>query len=228
MAELCFDQVLARPQAAGAFLLRLDLAMSEKRLALIGANGSGKSSFLRLCNGLLLPQEGAVRFDGLDSRKDGVALRRRVGFLFQNAEAQIVMPTPFEDVVYGLKAHGWGKPEREARAQASLERFGLGARRDDPAYALSGGEKQRLALAGLLALEPDMLLMDEPTASLDLGGRKLFIDMLAALDQQAILSTHDLDLAMMCERAIWLDGGRVVADGAPLDVIAQYRRASLG
>lgn len=224
MLEIHFSHVTVA--VAGRVILDLpELRLAERRVALVGDNGAGKTSLMRLVNGLLAPTGGQVRVGGLDPARDGAQVRRRVGFLFQNPDAQIIMPTPREDVAFGLKAHGFDKAAQAARAMDALARFGLAARADDAAHTLSGGEKQKLALAGLLALEPELLLLDEPTVFLDRRARRDLLAELARLDQQLVIATHDLALAQTCDRAIWLDGGRVRADGAPHDVIAAYQGA---
>ncbi|HEX7806518.1 MAG TPA: ABC transporter ATP-binding protein, partial [Cellulomonas sp.] len=121
----------------------------ERRIAVIGANGSGKSTLARLVNGLVLPSSGTVRVDGLDTARDGRAVRSRVGFVFTDPDAQLVMPTAVEDVALSLRRLGLPAARRTERAHEILARFGLGTRGDVPVHALSGGQKQLLALAGV-------------------------------------------------------------------------------
>ncbi|MBM7773156.1 biotin transport system ATP-binding protein [Actinokineospora baliensis] len=146
----------------------IDLTLSEPRIAIVGANGSGKSTLARLLNGLLLPTEGQVLVDGLDTKKQGKAIRRKVGFVFQDPDIQIIMPTVAEDLDFGLKHHGVPRPEREARVAAALTEYGLTAHRDHPAHLLSGGQKQLLAIAAVLITNPTHIIFDEPTTLLDL------------------------------------------------------------
>ncbi|WP_062211984.1 energy-coupling factor ABC transporter ATP-binding protein [Aureimonas sp. AU12] len=202
---------------------RLDLALPERRIGVIGANGSGKSSFARLLNGLLLPSEGHVRVAGLDTSADGKAVRRRIGFVFQNPDNQIVYPTVGEDVAFGLKARKVPKAEIAARVAAILDRHGLGGFEDRLVHELSGGERQMVALAGVLVTEPDLLVLDEPTTLLDLRNTRRIIQAVEAADRAVVLVTHDLDLLAGFERVLCFDGGRVVADGSPPEVIAHYR-----
>jgi biotin transport system ATP-binding protein len=197
--------------------------LSERRIAVVGANGSGKSTFARLVNGLALPSSGTVRVDGLDTARDGAAVRQRVGFVFTDPEAQLVMPTPLEDVALSLRRLRLSAEERDARARAVLARFGLGERAEVPVHALSGGQKQLLALAGVLATEPDVLVCDEPTTLLDLRWRRAVDELLAGLDQQVLLVTHDLDAAERAERVLVVDAGAVVFDGDPHEAVATYR-----
>ena len=146
----------------------IDVLLQERRIGIVGANGSGKSTFARMLNGLVLPTAGAVSIDGRDTRKEGREVRRRVGFCFTDPDAQIVMPTVAEDVAFGLRRRGLSKATIRARVDAILTAYGLDTHADHPAHLLSGGQKQLLALASVLVTEPDLLVMDEPTTLLDL------------------------------------------------------------
>lgn len=203
-------------------LADLSLTLTERRVGLIGANGAGKSTLLRLVNGLARPTAGRVVVDGLDVAQDTAAVRRRVGFLFQSPDAQILMPTPAEDVAFGLKPLRLTPADRMARVGEALARFGLETRADHPAARLSGGEKQRLALAGVVAPNPALLVMDEPTTQLDLAGRRMFARLVTDLPQRVILATHDLDLVLGFDRVLVLAAGRVVFDGPPGAACAAY------
>lgn len=196
--------------------------LTERRVAVVGANGSGKSTLARLLNGLVLPTTGAVRVDGLDTARDGAAVRRRVGFVFTDPDAQLVMPTPAEDVALSLRRSHPRATERAAAVRAVLDRFGLARHADVPVHALSGGQKQLLALAGVLATEPSVLVCDEPTTLLDLRWRRTVDDLLTSLEQQVIVVTHDLEAAARADRVLVVDGGRVVADDDPGPAIAHY------
>jgi biotin transport system ATP-binding protein len=206
-----------------ALLHPTTLTLSERRIALIGSNGSGKSTFARLLNGLIEPTAGRVTVDGLDTKRDGAAVRRKVGFVFTNPDSQLVMPTSLEDIALSLRRTIKDKDARRARAREILTEMGLADRADTSIHALSGGQKQLLALAGILATEPDVLIADEPTTLLDLRNTQLIADRLFALRQQLILVTHDLDLALRCERAIVIDDARVAFDGKPSEAVAFYR-----
>jgi biotin transport system ATP-binding protein len=201
--------------------------LTERRVAVVGANGSGKSTLARLVNGLALPSSGTVRVDGLDTARDGAAVRRQVGFVFTDPDAQLVMPTPVEDVALSLRRLRLDAAERDARARAVLARFGLADRAEVPVHALSGGQKQLLALAGVLATEPSVLVCDEPTTLLDLRWRRVVDELLEALDQQVLLVTHDLDAAERAERVLVVDAGQVVFDGDPHEAVATYRALML-
>ncbi|WP_310963567.1 energy-coupling factor ABC transporter ATP-binding protein [Nocardioides terrisoli] len=210
--------------AARVVLRDLDLRLSEHRIGVIGGNGSGKSTFARLLNGLLVPDRGTVRVDGLDTRREARAVRRKVGFCFTDPDAQIVMPTVAEDIGFGLRRRGLPRPEVEERVSVALERFGLADHRDHPAHLLSGGQKQLLALAAVLVTEPELLVMDEPTTLLDLANTRRVGDLVAGLPEQVLLLTHDLDLLVDFDRVLVFDGGRVVHDGSPAESVTHYRK----
>ncbi|MFS0704217.1 energy-coupling factor ABC transporter ATP-binding protein [Cellulomonas sp. 179-A 9B4 NHS] len=206
----------------------VSLRLTERRVAVVGANGSGKSTLARLLNGLVLPSAGHVRVDGLDTAHDGAAVRRRVGFVFTDPDAQIVMPTPVEDVALSLRRTVPDATERTARALDVLARFGLAERAHVPVHSLSGGQRQLLALAAVLATEPAVLVCDEPTTLLDLRWRTRVDALLASLEQQVVVVTHDLDAAARAERVLVVDGGTVVADGPPEAALAHYRALMTG
>ncbi|WAP67495.1 energy-coupling factor ABC transporter ATP-binding protein [Jiella pelagia] len=202
----------------------LDLTLSERRIGVIGANGSGKSSFARLLNGLLLPSRGNVTVDGLDTRKDAKGVRRKVGFLFQNPDNQIVYPTVGEDLAFGLKGRKLPKAEIAARVEATLQRFSLDGFGDRLVHELSGGERQMVALAGVMILDPDWLVLDEPTTLLDRRNTRRIMAAIEALDQNVILVTHDLRLLESFDRVVVFEAGRVIADAAPAEAIPAYLR----
>lgn len=206
-----------------ALLHPTSVTLTEHRIALIGSNGSGKSTFARLLNGLVEPTEGHVTVNGLDTVREGPAVRRQVGFVFTNPDAQLVMPTCLEDIALSLRRTVKDKHERLAQARTILDELGLGDKADTPVHALSGGQKQMLALAGVLATDPEILVADEPTTLLDLRNTRLVADRLFALSQQLVLVTHDLDLALRCDRALVIEQARVAFDGTPADAVAFYR-----
>ena len=137
-------------------LRAVSATLTERRIAVIGANGSGKSTFARLLNGLVVPQQGEVRVSGLSTRSDAAAVRRLVGFVFTDPDAQIVMPTVAEDVAFGLRRRKLGAAESQRRVFAALSDLGLEIFADHPAHLLSGGEKQLLALCSVLVTEPQV------------------------------------------------------------------------
>lgn len=199
------------------------LDLTEHRIALVGPNGSGKSTIARLLNGLVRATTGRVLVEGLDVAHDGREVRRRVGFVFTDPAAQLVMPTAREDVALSLRRTHPDKAERLAAADRVLSDFGLGGFGDRSVHGLSGGEGQLLALAGVLATEPSILVADEPTTLLDLGNSRRIGDLLLGLGQQVVVVTHDLDLAARCDRVLLVRDGRVERDGDPLAVLDHYR-----
>lgn len=201
----------------------LTLTLGERRVAVVGANGSGKSTLARLVNGLRPATTGRVRTCGLDVATHGAQVRAQVGFLFTDPDAQLVMPTAVEDVALSLRRTVPDPAERDAAARAALARFGLAEHAASPVHALSGGQKQLLALAGVLATEPAVLVADEPTTLLDLRWRRVIDDVLDTLPAQVLLVTHDLDAAARAERVLVIDEGRLVADGPPGPTLATYR-----
>ncbi|MCP3054711.1 energy-coupling factor ABC transporter ATP-binding protein [Aurantimonas marianensis] len=203
-------------------LTDLDLKLTERRIAIIGANGSGKSTFARLLNGLILPTAGQVAVDGLDTRTKGRVVRRQVGFVFQNPDNQIVYPTVGEDLAFGLKGRGVAATDIPGKVERTLDRFGLNGFGDRLVYELSGGERQMVALAGVMILEPAWLVLDEPTTLLDRRNTRRVMYTVAALDQHVVLVTHDLDLLAGFDRVLVFDEGRLVADAPPAGAIAAY------
>lgn len=207
----------------GARILHdVSLSLTSRRTAVIGANGSGKSTFARLLNALRLPTAGAMKVLGLDPLSDAAQLRSRVGFVFTNPEAQILMPTPAEDLALSLGAVP--KAERPARIAAVLAQYGLAGRGDQPASALSGGQRQLLAIAAVLATEPDLVVADEPTTLLDLHNARRIADLLLGLDVPVVIVTHDLELAARCDEVVLFVDGTVDSVGEPGEVIERYRR----
>lgn len=203
------------------------LTVRERRVGIIGANGSGKSTFARLINGLIAPSAGTVSVDGLDTVKDAVAVRRTVGFVFQNPDNQIVFPIVSEDVAFGLKNQRLPKAEIAQRLAAEFGRFGIAGLAERAAHSLSGGEKQLVALAAVLVMRPRLIVFDEPTTLLDLKNRNRLAAAIDALDQSAIVVTHDLGLLRTFDRVLVIEDGRVVADDAPAAAIPWYvERAS--
>jgi biotin transport system ATP-binding protein len=205
-------------------LTGIDLRLTEHRIGIVGANGSGKSTLARLLNGLVLPSSGRVLVDGLDTRTHGRDVRRRVGFVFQDPDAQIVHPTVAEDVAYGLQNQGVPTAERAERVAEVLERYGLAGHADHPAHLLSGGQKQLLAIAGVLVMRPARIVFDEPTTLLDLINTRHVARVIEELEQQVVVVTHHLELLDSFDRVLVVDGGRVVADGPASPSLSAYRR----
>jgi biotin transport system ATP-binding protein len=202
----------------------VDLVLTERRTTVIGANGSGKSTLLRLLNGLERPSAGTVTVDGHDCVRDGAAVRRRVAFAFTDPLSQLVMPTGREDVELSLRRSHRNARARRAAGEAALDRLGLGELGDQSIHDLSGGERQLMALAAVLATDPQVLVLDEPTTLLDLRNTQLLRDRLATLPQMLVIATHDLEFAREADRTLVVDTGQVVFDGLPGPAIDQYRR----
>ncbi|WCC79171.1 ABC transporter ATP-binding protein [Cutibacterium equinum] len=202
----------------------VDLTVSESRVAVIGPNGAGKSTLLKLVNGLMEATSGTVTVDGIDPKVDGRAARRRVGYIFTNPMSQLVMSTPVADVELSLRQRIRNRDERHHVAMKILADQGLEAIAGRSVHALSGGERQLVSLASVLAVEPSVILADEPTTLLDLRNREMVRHAFERLDQQILCCTHDLELAASFDRVLAVEDGRVVDDGDPETVIAGYRR----
>ncbi|CAN1572554.1 CbiO ABC-type cobalt transport system, ATPase component [Burkholderiaceae bacterium] len=201
----------------------LSLRLSERRIGIMGPNGSGKSTFIRLINGLLLPKRGQICVDGLDTRLEVEKIRRKVGFVFQNPDNQIVFPIVSEDIEFGLKRRIPEASMRYQRMQEALDQLGVLHLQDRSIHTLSGGERQLVALAGVLATKPDILVFDEPTTQLDLRLRNRFEQHLSALPQPALIVSHDLELMSTMDRVLVIVEGRLAFDGAPVEATAWYR-----
>ena len=213
----------------GASVLReVDCRLDARSIAVIGPNGSGKSTFARLLAGLVAPTRGAVRVHGIDPVAEERALRERVGFVFSNPSAQLVMPTVREDLAFGLRGRRrdgrrLARAEIDERVDAALAASPLAGRGDQGAFSLSGGQQQLLALMGVLITEPALVIADEPTALLDLvNTRTIARILLEEMAARLVLVTHDLELARRCELAVRFEGGRLVHLGEPEAVVAGY------
>lgn len=185
-------------------------------VAIVGANGAGKTTLLMHLNGVLLAGQGEVTVGDLKVCPRTLAqLRRTVGMVFQDSDDQLFMPTVLDDVAFGPLNTGMEEADCRLRAQACLEQVGAWHLRDRPPHHLSGGEKRRVAIAAVLAMSPDILLLDEPTTGLDPKGRRQIIDLLRGFEHSKIVVSHDLEMVLdLCPRVIVLCEGRVVADGA--------------
>ncbi|WP_427022961.1 energy-coupling factor ABC transporter ATP-binding protein [Aureimonas ureilytica] len=201
---------------------RLDLRLTERRIGVIGANGSGKSSFVRLLNGLLLPTSGTVHVFGLDTKHAAREVRRRVGFVFQNPDNQIVYPSVGEDLAFGLKPLKLPKPEIAARVDQALAEAGLSGFEERLAHELSGGERQMVAIAGVAILRPDLLVLDEPTTLLDRRNKRRVMEAVHAMSCAVAMVTHDLDLLDSFDRVLVFENGRLVDDAPPARAIQTY------
>ncbi len=205
-------------------LRRVSLSIQAgERVALIGANGSGKSTFLQHLNGILLPQTGSITVGDYPMEPRYLnQIRDFVGLVFQNPDDQLFMPTVWEDISFGPMNQGLGGAFLSGRCHGAMAAVGL----DVDHYGhrntgnLSGGEKKRVAIAGVLAMQPQIITLDEPSAQLDPRSRRQFIQLLQSLSMTQLIATHDLDLALeLCDRTLVLSHGRLVYDGPTADVL---------
>ena len=215
-------------------LHRLSVQIAEgESVALLGANGSGKSTLLRILDALYFPSRGQVSFSGqpltpeaLHQEKFALSFRRRVALVFQNPDVQLFNPTVFDEVAFGPLQMQWSKEEVLSRVSAVMELMGIGHLRDRPPYRLSGGEKKRVALASVIVLDPDVLLLDEPTSTLDPRSQSQVIDLIQewkGSSKTVITATHQLEIVDdIANRVLVLEEGRVGATGTPAEILANY------
>ena len=191
-------------------------------VALVGANGAGKSTLLLHLNGFLTADQGTIQVGDLVlGKKTLTEIRRTVGMVFQDPDDQLFMPTVADDVAFGPLNMGLPAAEVKARVDAALSTVGASHLADRPPWRLSGGEKRAAAIATVLSMEPEILVMDEPTSNLDPRSRRRLIELLATFHHTKIIATHDLDLAMdLCERTLVLHEGRITADGPTGDIFS--------
>jgi cobalt/nickel transport system ATP-binding protein len=192
-----------------------------ERVALIGSNGAGKSTLLLTLIGVIKPWGGTMVIGDIPVKQEGLReLRRKTGMVFQNPEDQLFMPTVAEDIGFGLRNYGFDEKTIESRTRAILERLGISHLENRMSHKLSGGEKRLAALAGVLVMEPSLLLMDEPSSFLDPRSRRVLITVLDSLSQTMIIATHDVDLALaLCSRTLFLKAGRVCAEGPTEELV---------
>jgi cobalt/nickel transport system ATP-binding protein len=193
---------------------------SGESVAVVGENGAGKSTLLLHLNGTIAPERGKVFVRGVRVERSTVkAVRKTVGVVFQDPDDQLFMPVVSDDVAFGPVNLGLSPEEVEKRVVESLSRVGALGLRDRPPHRLSAGEKRAVAIAAVLALDPEILVMDEPTSSLDPRGRRELIGLLKTFTHTKIVATHDLDFVLdLCERTIVIHGGRVLADGSTEEI----------
>lgn len=203
--------------------LSFQIAPGE-RVGLIGANGAGKSTLMKLFLGLLPCQEGEIYAGGvLVSRENLAQVRRTLGFVLQDSDNQMFMPTVYEDMMFAPLNYGLRREDAEKQVDAVLERLGLTELKHRYNHKISQGEKRMAAIATILAMEPEILLMDEPTTSLDPCNRRKVIQTIGTLPQTILIASHDLDMILdTCRRVILLSQGMIAADG-PADVILRDR-----
>ena len=197
--------------------------LSERRIGVVGRNGSGKSTLARLVCGLIKPTAGTVTVGGVDVARDRKAAIRTVGLVFQNPDRQIIFPTVEEEVAFGLGQRGLSKGEARSRARGVLARFGREEWAERPVHGLSQGQRHLVCILSVIAMEPALVVLDEPFTGPDLPTVKRLHRFLKSLDVSQMLITHDTDALEDFERVIWLEQGRIHRDGPPADVLGEYR-----
>ncbi|MEV0094844.1 ABC transporter ATP-binding protein [Streptomyces sp. NPDC050738] len=204
-------------------LFGVDLTVAHgERVALLGPNGAGKTTLVLHLNGILTAGAGTVAVAGLPVAKANLAeIRRRVGIVFQDPDDQLFMPTVREDVAFGPAAAGMRGPELEARVRKALALVGMEEYAERPPHHLSFGQRRRVAVATVLAMEPEILVLDEPSSNLDPASRRELADILRSLDVTVLMVTHDLPYAMeLCPRAVILSEGTIVADAPTRELLS--------
>ncbi|GGA13173.1 energy-coupling factor ABC transporter ATP-binding protein [Neptunicoccus cionae] len=222
MARITFDDVsltLEGRQVFGPASLVLD----DRRVGVIGQNGAGKSSFLRLMAGLIQPDSGRVLLGNSDVFKDRKAALAGIGVIFQNPDHQILFPTVVEEIAFGLTQLGASKAAAHDRALAVLQVQDRADWADRQCYTLSGGQRHYLCLMAVLAMEPDVILLDEPYAGLDIPTSARLHRQLDSLAQSLVMITHDPALLADYDRVIWIDDGLVKADGVPSEILPPFK-----
>jgi len=196
---------------------------ASETVAVLGANGSGKTTFLLHLNGLLRGR-GSVRICGLEVSKANLAeIRSKIGLVFQDSDEQLFMPTVLEDVAFGPLNMGMPAEQATDKAKTMLGRVGMGHACDKAPYHLSAGEKRRVALAGVLAMNPEILVFDEPTIFLDPPGQRNLLRLLQTLPQAKLIVTHDVAFAAaLADRAIFFDKGKIVGDGSLEEIVKKF------
>ena len=208
--------------AGKGILCGLSLHLQEQRIGIIGRNGSGKTTLLRLIAGLIAPTAGTVRVDGVDPFTDRKAALARLGILFQNPDHQILFPTVEEELAFGLRQQGRPQAQALATARAALAAEGRAHWAGAAVSTLSGGQRHWLCLQSVLLMRPATILLDEPFAGLDLPSIARVSRRFAALPQRLITITHDPASVSDADRVIWLEAGRVQADGPPATVLPDF------
>ncbi len=225
------DLAFAYPDGHQA-LFGVDLRIEKgERVALLGPNGAGKTTLVLHLNGILRGGRGRVEVAGLPVEKQNLSeIRRRVGVVFQDPDDQLFMPTVGEDVAFGPRNLGLPEPEVAARVAEALDKVGMSGFADRPPHHLSFGQRRRVAVATVLSMHPEILVLDEPSSNLDPAGRRELAEVLEALPVTLFMVTHDLPYALqLCPRSVVLDRGQVVADGntaellADADLLARHR-----
>lgn len=209
--------------AGKGILTGIDLHLTEARIGIVGRNGSGKTSLLRIMAGLVAPTCGKVTVAGQDPARNRRAMLARVGILFQNPDHQILFPTVGEELAFGLTQMGQSAKDARAAARRTLAEVGRTHWETAATHTLSQGQRQYLCLLAILAMAPATLLLDEPFAALDLPSQARLRRRLARLPQQIITISHDPAAVADCDRVVWLEAGRVALDGPPGLVLSAFK-----
>lgn len=196
-------------------------AESAESIGIIGANGVGKSTLLKLLVGLYLDFEGSIRIDDMPVQKINLPLiRSKIGYVFQDSDSQLFMSTAYEDIAFAPRNYGLPESEVQSRVEQALRLTGIGHLKDKQIYKMSGGEKKLVSIATILSMMPDIILMDEPSIALDPKNRRNLINILNSFDQLKIIASHDLDLILdTCERTVLMSDGKIVCDGKTQEIL---------
>ena len=216
-----FDNVSFAYESGAPVIKGLSFRIEDgESVGLIGANGAGKSTIMKLVLGLV-QGEGRILVDDTEVNKENLGrIRKKLGFVLQNSDHQMFMPTVYEDMMFAPLNYGVPRDQAEQRVDAVLAQLGLEDLKHRHNHRISGGEKRMAAIATILAMEPEAILMDEPTAALDPYNRRIIINTIRDLKQTKLITSHDLDMILdTCERVILLSDGKIVADGRADDIL---------
>jgi len=205
-----------------AILTDVSFQSDAKRIAILGRNGSGKSTLSRLICGLDQPNQGSIHINDIDVFKDRRGALANIGMIFQNPDHQIIFPTVIEEMCFGLAQMGLDKSSADHRAMSYLEKFGKTNWRDRAISTLSQGQKKLLCLMAILAMEPKVIILDEPLAALDIPTQRQLTDILQSLPHTLIYITHDTSPIQHYDVAIWLEQGQIVETGTPETVLPKF------
>lgn len=196
-------------------------ASAGEAVGFVGANGAGKSTLLKLLVGLDLNYTGSIHIQGLLVEKKNLPkIREKTGYIFQDADSQLFMSTAYEDAAFAPRNYGLPELEVRRRAEQALEQVGAMYLKERPAYKMSGGEKKLVSIAAVLSMQPNILLMDEPSAALDPRNRRNLIQLLNRFEQLKLITSHDLDFILdTCTRVLLLDHGEVIQDGTAKEIL---------
>jgi biotin transport system ATP-binding protein len=203
---------------------QINLNISEHRIGIIGVNGSGKSTLARLISGLIAPTSGSIRLNKIDVFKDRKAALKTVGIIFQNPDHQIIFPMCVEEISFGLIQQGMTRIEAEKKSKQLLLKFDKSNWSDELAHNLSQGQRHFLCLISVLAMEPDVIILDEPYAGLDLPTSIKLKNTIKKLNQQIVMITHDREILEDFERILWIDNGKIVRDGSFENVMPDFEK----